>query len=145
MRSTKPEADRVCQLTSAHLALGPLWPTGPGLRSALPAQPLPHAPTPRIPTDSKGFATAAGRSPRCRGKITKRTQAGRKGAPARDTPTQPTTAILPYWKTPSSNGLPPTVTSPSFRSWSSASSDFPSPTSSCSPAAASSYTKAICD
>jgi hypothetical protein len=66
-------------------------------------------------------------------------------SPASDDPMQPATAMLPYWKTPSSNGLPPMATSPSFPSSSSASSDFPSPTSSCSRAAASSFTKAICD
>jgi hypothetical protein len=60
-------------------------------------------------------------------------------------PIQPTTAILPYWKTLSSNGLRPTATSPSSPSLSSGSSDFPSPTSSCSPAAASSCTRDICD
>jgi hypothetical protein len=60
-------------------------------------------------------------------------------------PIQPTTAILPYWKTLSSNGLRPTATSPSSPSLSSGSSDFPSPTSSCSPAAASSSTRGICD
>jgi hypothetical protein len=66
-------------------------------------------------------------------------------SPDSDDPMQPATAMLPYWKTPSSSGLPPMATSPSFRSLSSASSDFPSPTSSCSPAAASSSTRAICD
>jgi hypothetical protein len=60
-------------------------------------------------------------------------------------PIQPTTAILPYWKTLSSNGSPLMATSPSSPSSSSASSDFPSPTSSCSPAAASSSTRGICD
>src|ERR1700676_4595780 len=36
-----------------------------------------------------------------------------QAAPDSDEPMQPTTAILPYWKTLSSNGLPPTATSPS--------------------------------
>ena len=66
-------------------------------------------------------------------------------APGCIDPTEPATAMLPYWKTPSSNGLPPMATSPSSPFSSSASSDFPSPTSSCSPAAASSFTRAICD
>jgi hypothetical protein len=68
-----------------------------------------------------------------------------QAAPAGIEPMQPTTAILPYWKALSSNGSPPTATSPSSPSSSSASSDFPSPTNSCSQAAASSSTKAICD
>jgi hypothetical protein len=56
----------------------------------------------------------------------------------------PTTAILAYWKTPSSSGSQPMATSRSSRSSSWASSDFPSPMNSCSPAAASWYTKGIC-
>jgi hypothetical protein len=43
----------------------------------------------------------------------------------------PATAILPYWKALSSNGSPRMATSPSFRSWSSASSGSRSPMNSC--------------
>jgi len=54
------------------------------------------------------------------------------------------TAILAYWKTPSSSGSQPMATSRSSRSSSWASSDFPSPMNSCSPAAASWSTRDIC-
>ena len=59
-------------------------------------------------------------------------------------PFPPTTAILAYWKTPSFNGSPPMATSRSFRCSSWASSDFPSPMSFYSRAAASSFSRAIC-
>jgi hypothetical protein len=68
-----------------------------------------------------------------------------EAAPESIEPMPPTTDILPYWKTSSSNGSPLTATSPSSPSSSSASSDFPCPMSSCSPVAASSFTRAICD